>query len=190
MHSPLRKGILTARLPPKAPLQPQSLGKPLPKHSGHSTHSLPSTPSLQQADTFQLPGPHPRRGLRSSSRKLGLPARLCLPGSGLWSPSGTSLYAQTWSSVSTQPQDLKVGTQPRERKPAAAAQAPAPAFPRVSWETSFKQQQTAKLIPAVLGIISSSLGLSGLTAIFLLLTWRREEELNPQGVGLVSHWMY
>lgn len=60
--------------------------------------------SLQQAETLGLaPSPHPKRGCLSRSRKLGLPAHLWE--SGLWSPSGTSFHAQTWSSLSTQPRD-------------------------------------------------------------------------------------
>lgn len=71
--------------------------------------------SLQQAETLGLaPSPHPKRGCLSRSRKLGLPAHLWE--SGLWSPSGTSLHAQTWSSLSTQPRD----TNSRESVPSPA----------------------------------------------------------------------
>lgn len=207
MHSPLRgcSHCTPPCRPPEAPVQPQPWRNHFPSARGTVLTISPAPWSLQQADTLYLPGPWPPPQKRppelQSSRKRGLPARLGLQGSCLWSPSGTSLHAQTWSSLSTQPQDinLRAGTQPRERKTAAASQAPAPAFPRVSWETSFKQQQTAKLRsqerPSCCTwkhfLFTRSVGWQRCQereTIFLLLACGREEEWKLQRVGLVSHW--
>lgn len=90
---------------------PSSKISPLQPLFGETTSQVLSDPVLtvsrgagvfgRQLLSAWLPAPTPKRGCLSSSRKVGLPAHLW--GSGLWSPSGTSLHAQIWSSLSTQP---------------------------------------------------------------------------------------
>lgn len=100
-------------------------------------------PCESSADPF-LPGPQPppKRSCPSCSRKFGLPARLW--GSGLWFSSETSLHAQTWSSLSTQPQDTNSRGQVPSPGAGSCYPGPCPAIPRIYWAKDFKPQ-TANL---------------------------------------------
>lgn len=106
---------------------------------------FPAPCGSSAADGFFLPGPQPppQKRPQSFSRKFGLPARL--QGSSFWSPSGASLHAQTWSSLSTQPGDTDSESRYPALRKAAVTQALHLHLPRVSWETDFKRQQTARL---------------------------------------------
>lgn len=105
---PLKKEVpRPASLPHYLPTNPRSVVNRWRNHSPRALDALLTVSRALEssAGRYFLPGPcpHPKRGCLSCSEKLGLPAHLWE--SGLWSPSGTSLHAQTWSSLSTQPRD-------------------------------------------------------------------------------------
>lgn len=132
--SPQRKGLPGCPSQPHLRLLPVELpaAPPFPG-SGMRYSQAPGALrvfSRQRASFCLVPQPPPQKRPRSASRKFGLPARL--QGSSLGSPSGTSLHAQTWSSLSAQPQETDERSQGPSLDSAAAVQAPAPALPRVS----------------------------------------------------------
>lgn len=140
---PPRQGVPTAGPRSEGPAPAPVSGETTSPASLTSVLTVSWVPCESSADPF-LPGPQPppKRSCPSCSRKFGLPARLW--GSGLWFSSETSLHAQTWSSLSTQPQDTNSRGQVPSPGAGSCYPGPCPAIPRIYWAKDFKPQ-TANL---------------------------------------------
>lgn len=143
MASPSRQGVPTAGPLSEGPAPAPVSGETTSPASLTSVLTVSWVPCESSADPF-LPGPQPppKRSCLSCSRKFGLPARLW--GSGLWFSSETSLHAQTWSSLSTQPQDTNLRGQVPSPGAGSCYPGPCPAIPRIYWAKGLKPQ-TANL---------------------------------------------